>query len=246
MAAVRQRVSAPESEVGKRSRRWRRTIERLIDKPLPRITIITISAILTLGLGAGQTAAAATLHSGQPCETFPLFCEINPAGGYSVTGDSFQAQGFLFDADAQDRLTVRITVGVISCQTLTQGCDMTVELGLGVRPHVSILDRQIPSDSTATASYAFTNTGRYALAINDPQEGPYDLTITLNPARTCVLPKLVGQTLAQARANLKKADCSLGRVTKRGGRRAHLVVVGQEPAAHKKLRAGAKVRVRLG
>ena len=61
----------------------------------------------------------------------------------------------------------------------------------------------------------------------------------------CVVPKLKGKSLAQARAMLAHASCTLGRVSKptAGGR--NLVVVSQSPAANKTLPRGAKVSVRL-
>jgi PASTA domain len=235
-------------EVAPRSGSRRRALKPSIVKPLARMTMASVTAIVALGLGATRTAAAAPLHSGEPCKT-AMFCEINPVAGYSTAEEEGFPQGFNFGADAGDKLTVRITVGAISACTVPQGCDVIVELGLGLRPHITILDRQIPSSTTATASYTFTRSfgkGFVALAIRDVGEGPYDLTVTLNRAPACVVPKLAGQTLAQARAKLKNADCSLGRVTTTRSHRAQPVVVGQEPAAHKTLPAGAKVRLRLG
>jgi len=65
------------------------------------------------------------------------------------------------------------------------------------------------------------------------------------PAR-CVVPRLRGRTVAQARRLLARARCRLGHVTRprRAGRR-RLVVAGQEPAAGSRRVTDARVRVRL-
>jgi hypothetical protein len=57
----------------------------------------------------------------------------------------------------------------------------------------------------------------------------------------CVVPKLRGKTVKQARRALAKAHCSLGRV--RGARRG--TVSTQSPRAGKRVAKGTKIRVRL-
>jgi Bacterial Ig-like domain (group 3)/PASTA domain/Domain of unknown function (DUF5050) len=64
------------------------------------------------------------------------------------------------------------------------------------------------------------------------------------PPPECVVPKLKGKTLSQARAALKRAHCALGRVKQ--PKHGHgLVVSATKPRAGTKLRAGSKVTVTL-
>jgi hypothetical protein len=69
------------------------------------------------------------------------------------------------------------------------------------------------------------------------------------PKPKCIVPKLKGKTLAQARAGLRKAHCALGKVTKPSKRHGHksprLLVHSTKPAAGAKLSNGAKVAVKL-
>jgi virginiamycin B lyase len=102
-----------------------------------------------------------------------------------------------------------------------------------------------------------TITARYA---GDPVHEPSSATVSLcagtsiqcggkppsPPAKPqCVVPKLKGKTLAQARAALKKAHCSLGKVKKPKHSHGTLHVSSSKPAAGKKLANGAKVAVTL-
>jgi hypothetical protein len=65
------------------------------------------------------------------------------------------------------------------------------------------------------------------------------------PAR-CVVPRLRGRTVGQARRLLARGKCRLGHVTRprRAGRR-RLVVAGQEPSAGARRVVNSRVRVRL-
>jgi virginiamycin B lyase len=66
----------------------------------------------------------------------------------------------------------------------------------------------------------------------------------------CIVPKLKGKTLAQARTLLTKAHCRLGKVTKPKVKKHHeqpkLVVSSTKPGAGAKLSNGAKVALKLG
>jgi hypothetical protein len=81
--------------------------------------------------------------------------------------------------------------------------------------------------------------------------GPSGPTGPSRPGSTkrCIVPKLHGKTLAQARKLLARADCMLGRVTRpkrRHGHAASVLVVGsQHPRAGTKLAARSKVGVKL-
>ncbi len=65
------------------------------------------------------------------------------------------------------------------------------------------------------------------------------------PPPECVVPKLKGKTLSQARTALKKAHCTLGRVKKPKHSRGTLKVESSTPKAGRKLADGAKIAVTL-
>jgi hypothetical protein len=63
----------------------------------------------------------------------------------------------------------------------------------------------------------------------------------------CVVPKLKGRKLKAARKSLKKADCGVGKITRRHGRSSRRGrVVGQRPKAGTHEPAGAKVDLVVG
>lgn len=70
-----------------------------------------------------------------------------------------------------------------------------------------------------------------------------------SPKLACVVPKLVGRTLSQARSLLRGAHCSLGKVTapkqRKRGRALKLVVRSTKPGAGAKRAKGAPVAVTL-
>lgn len=68
------------------------------------------------------------------------------------------------------------------------------------------------------------------------------------PVPVCLVPKLAGKTLAQAKPALKAAGCTVGKVTrpKKGKRRGPLVVKSSNPSAGTTLAVYGKVNLRLG
>ena len=65
-------------------------------------------------------------------------------------------------------------------------------------------------------------------------------------AAPCTVPSIHGDSLAAARRALRRARCSLGRVSTPTKHRAHLVVRRQRPRPGRKLAAGSTVAVTLG
>ncbi len=69
------------------------------------------------------------------------------------------------------------------------------------------------------------------------------------PPVTCVVPKLAGKTLGQARSALGAAHCAVGKVSKpkagKGKKLGSLVVKSSSPAAGARLAKGAKVNLKL-
>jgi subtilisin family serine protease len=121
-------------------------------------------------------------------------------------------------------------------------------------PHVAgaaALVKQVNPAFDAAALRAFLETRALDLGVPGRDElfGLGKLALGASPAAlprrpalvTCVVPKLRGKTLSQARRVLAKANCSLG--SARGARRGK--VASQSPRAGKRLAAGAKVKITL-
>lgn len=66
------------------------------------------------------------------------------------------------------------------------------------------------------------------------------------PPVTCKVPKLVGKTLAQAKAALRAASCTLGKVTKPRKAKGKLIVKSSQPGAGAVRAERAKVNLKLG
>jgi hypothetical protein len=83
--------------------------------------------------------------------------------------------------------------------------------------------------------------------LSDPEPGAYDYYPPVAPA-SCRVPRLRGLKMPQVRRKLRRANCSLGRVTRRKVNRKQKIgrVLGQSHRAGRKLKAGARVRVTIG
>jgi hypothetical protein len=72
----------------------------------------------------------------------------------------------------------------------------------------------------------------------------------LDPGVTCIIPKLAGKKLGRAKAALRKAHCSVGKVFKprhkKGKRHGALVVKSSTPPEGTSLTAGSAVNLKLG
>lgn len=66
------------------------------------------------------------------------------------------------------------------------------------------------------------------------------------PTPQCVVPKLRGKSLRQAKTALREANCAVGKVHKPRRKRGPLVVKWSRPSAGTTLAAGSKVNLRLG
>jgi eukaryotic-like serine/threonine-protein kinase len=67
---------------------------------------------------------------------------------------------------------------------------------------------------------------------------------TTSPKKSCVVPNVVGDTLAAAKTALKKANCSTGTVTRKAsGTVAKGDVISSSPKAGTKHKAGTKVKL---
>ena len=82
-----------------------------------------------------------------------------------------------------------------------------------------------------------------------PVAGSFTVTVNAAPAprppAACVVPALKGKTLARAKTALTKANCRLGKVTRKRSRGKPGRVIGQKPRAGTTRPAGSKVAVVL-
>jgi hypothetical protein len=129
----------------------------------------------------------------------------------------------------------------LSAGLLTQNVATTIGgLAPGTTYHIRLVVAT-PDGSAATAGATFTTRA----------STPAPLSPAPPPA-ACRVPKLRLLSLAKAKKALTNAHCALGTVTRPKGRhlsrkqKRKLVVVFQSPAAPATLKAGAKVKVKLG
>jgi len=73
-----------------------------------------------------------------------------------------------------------------------------------------------------------------------------DRSATATFKALCVVPKVKGKKLAAAKSAIKRAHCSVGKVTKAFSSRVKKGrVISQKPAPGKKLAAGSKVKLKV-
>jgi hypothetical protein len=76
--------------------------------------------------------------------------------------------------------------------------------------------------------------------------GPFVIAQS-TPPKKCVVPKVVGKTLKAAKAAIKKAHCSMGKVSYASAPKAKRGrVLKQSPKPGKRLAAGARVNLTVG
>jgi beta-lactam-binding protein with PASTA domain len=85
-------------------------------------------------------------------------------------------------------------------------------------------------------------------AVGDTSTTSRTVTISAAPPPPCLVPKIVGKTLAKAKTALRKRHCRAGKVTvtRAYSKRVRKgKVLAQKPKAGKKLKNGAKVSLVL-
>ncbi len=93
---------------------------------------------------------------------------------------------------------------------------------------------------TASLSQSFTYSAPAPAASAGPASAP-----AAPPVPECVVPMLLGKKLKAARKTVAKADCKLGKVTRKGTTRKHAKVVKQGPKAGTTRAPGSRVNVVL-
>jgi len=75
----------------------------------------------------------------------------------------------------------------------------------------------------------------------------HSVTATFAKKPKCKVPKVVGLTLAKAKAKIRKAHCGVGKIKKKvSSRKKKGRVLSQKPKPGKTLPAGSKVNLTVG
>jgi hypothetical protein len=107
-----------------------------------------------------------------------------------------------------------------------------------------VLSAAATSGSTFNGwSGACSGTGSCTLSMT----ADHSVTASFARAPKCVVPKVVGLTLAKAKARLTRAHCRVGKITRKfSSRKKKGRVIGQRPTRGKVLRSGSKVSLTVG
>jgi hypothetical protein len=136
----------------------------------------------------------------------------------------------------------RITVAKAGKGTVTSSpagiaCGKTCAHGYAYGTSVTLKAKAAKGSMLAGWSGACTGTARSCKVTTNA-----DVAVTAKfVLRPCVVPNLVGKTLAAANAAIKKAFCSVGTVTTAASGKPRGVVVAQKPKHGKRLKQHAKV-----
>jgi hypothetical protein len=104
------------------------------------------------------------------------------------------------------------------------------------------------TNNNNTTTTSDTTTTTTPTATTPPADTGTSAPTTFDSRRVpirCVVPRLRGLTLKQAKAKLKKAHCSLGKVTKKSSSKRKGLVIAQKPKAGTRGRFGLHVAVVL-
>jgi hypothetical protein len=100
-----------------------------------------------------------------------------------------------------------------------------------------------PTSTAVFSGWGGACTGKSACSVSMTA----NRTATATFRARCVVPKLVGLTLKKARAKLKRAHCTVGKITrKRSARSKSGKVLSQKPKPGRKLAPAAKVSLVVG
>ena len=170
-----------------------------------------------------------------------------PAGGSTRFRFAFvhDYQAALVGTRAKAASTIflnRITVAKAGKGTVTSSpagiaCGKTCAHGYAYGTSVTLKAKVAKGSMLAGWSGACTGTARSCKVTTNA-----DVAVTAKfVPRPCVVPNLVGKTLAAANAAIKKAFCSVGTVTTTASGKPRGVVVAQKPKHGKRLKQHAKV-----
>lgn len=211
------------------------------------------------GYGTFGVAAAAT-------------CPASDNGTRSVGGRVRDGDG----GEREYRATVTVenvvpSITAAPAQTATAGQETAFELGSFADPgpdapwtvrvdwgdgaQPTLLGPAVTPGPLGTASHTYPAAGTFTATVSvvdkDGDTGSAAFRVTVGTGREpaqqqCIVPRLRGKTLAQAKVALARSRCKLGHVRKAKSKKAKKGrVVGQAPAAGRRLPVGSKVNLVL-
>ena len=201
-------------------------------------------AVAAVALASAPTVASADPASPPPGPTVTL---ASPADG-AVVGRQVIVRG---TAQSPNGIEA-VAVGAVIVDVAADGSfSRTVELPVGAATIVVIVKDRSGLLAVARRTLqvsASPETTPQPQPQQEPQPDPRPVVITdptPPPPPRCIVPRLVGRTLVQARAALRQAGCKAGRVTRvrRAGKRAN-VVVAQSVGAGRTVALGTAVALR--
>jgi uncharacterized repeat protein (TIGR01451 family) len=121
------------------------------------------------------------------------------------------------------------------------GCGVTCSFGFPYGTAAKLAAK--PTATSVFAGWSGACTGKATCSLSMT----VDRAATATFRAKCVVPKLVGLTLKKAKARIKRAHCTVGKVTRKASaKRKRGKVLAQKPKPGRKLAPGAKVRLTVG
>ncbi len=194
-------------------------VQRTVASSTPTYTVPGRGTITSWSTSAFQTGAAA-LKIWAPTSNPQQFTPVAESSSETVTGDN-TLHKFKTSIPVQkgDVLGMAITGTGISCFYFA--------------PYA------LPGD---IAAYTFGDPTSGTATFTD-YAPPSRVNVSAKFAPDCIVPKLKGKSLSKAKKALKKANCTLGKVTKKASSKKPGTVLKQKPGPGKDLKYHAKVSV---
>jgi uncharacterized delta-60 repeat protein len=241
-----------------------------LDFALVRYLNSSTLAVTKSGSGSGSvTSSPDGIDCGATCSasfaTVPVTLTATAAPGSSFTGWSGACSG-------SGTCTLAMSADQSATATFESDKTLTLTKAGGGTGTVTSSPSGISCGSSCSSSFAYgttvtltastaagssftgwsgggcsgTGTCTLTLDADKPVTAGFEQVPTPSPTPSCVVPKLKGKTLKAAKRAIRRAHCSLGKVTRaysakvKRGR-----VLAQKPKPGRKLAAGAKVRLTL-
>ena len=162
-------------------------------------------------------------------------CTFVLNGGKSITATfTLQSRRLTVTKKGNGRGSVTSSPGGI-------GCGGTCSFGFPYGTAAKLTAK--PTAISVFAGWSGACTGKAACSLSMT----VDRAATATFRAKCVVPKLVGLTLKKAKARIKRAHCTVGKVTRKASaKRKRGKVLAQKPRPGRKLAPGAKVRLTVG